>query len=529
MKLKNFAFAIIAMAMGACSNEDETLTNNGIAEGGDAFISLSIALPDATNTKAMDPGTEGEEEGTTDENTVKSILVLLYDNSGTLKDSKEFPIAELTYSGDVYTTKKWQVKTGEYKAVAIVNPLAAYTATGNTITATLTTLNAVRYESASGLKDNGFIMTNALTTSSPATPANNGDFYADGSVYVNVNGTSMNPTELTINVERSLAKVMITTPATDMSVTADANAAIEFIAFKEVTLNKSYFPIKKLTANGINTTNDYIVDPNFDNNTPNNAAANFSNLDIRNGYKAFSNGTFYCLENTMTAAQQQLGNSTAIYFKARYYADKNDKTAKHLYKYLGKVYDSFTALRSAGVNLTGITEKTYVKGSANSNYSYTEAQTLAEKGVTVYNGGICYYPYKIRHVKSSANNDIMEFAVVRNNVYKLSINSVAGIGKGTYEDITAPKDQEGTDSSTDPKDPDKNTTIDPDQPIDPADPNFPTDPSDPTTPGYDPANPGKPGVTPSTDANTEMDDTDPVLNVSVRILKWTIRKDAIDM
>lgn len=62
------------------------------------------------------------------------------------------------------------------------------------------------------------------------------------------------------------------------------------------------------------------------------------------------------------------------------------------------------------------------------------------KLVKVYNGGVCYYPYWIRH----ENNDdqhvigVMEFSIVRNNIYDISVAEIKGLGLSEV-DIPDPK------------------------------------------------------------------------------------------
>ena len=65
-----------------------------------------------------------------------------------------------------------------------------------------------------------------------------------------------------------------------------------------------------------------------------------------------------------------------------------------------------------------------------------------------YENGVCYYPYWIRHGDNGDLNDmgIMEFAIVRNNIYDLQITGINGLGlSGT----TVP----------DPEDPDEDNTM----------------------------------------------------------------------
>ena len=51
-------------------------------------------------------------------------------------------------------------------------------------------------------------------------------------------------------------------------------------------------------------------------------------------------------------------------------------------------------------------------------------------GCEVYDQGRCYYVYWIRHADDSDINAIrpMEYAIVRNNIYQLKINSISGLG-----------------------------------------------------------------------------------------------------
>lgn len=93
---------------------------------------------------------------------------------------------------------------------------------------------------------------------------------------------------------------------------------------------------------------------------------------------------------------------------------------------------------------------------------------LARYGLHTYAGGTCYYTHWIRH---SNNNDpskgIMEYAIVRNNVYKLRILDLYGLGSDIpYE---PPFDPE-------PEDPDKPTPPGPDDPDDPDNPDNPDEP-----------------------------------------------------
>lgn len=57
-------------------------------------------------------------------------------------------------------------------------------------------------------------------------------------------------------------------------------------------------------------------------------------------------------------------------------------------------------------------------------------QQLSALGIKAYENGLCYYPYWIRHSNDNTiESTIMEFGIVRNNVYKLKVLSFSGLGK----------------------------------------------------------------------------------------------------
>lgn len=60
---------------------------------------------------------------------------------------------------------------------------------------------------------------------------------------------------------------------------------------------------------------------------------------------------------------------------------------------------------------------------------------LRQKNIKCYKDGIAYYPYWIRHSNNgTTESGIMEFSIVRNNIYKLKVNSFSGIGKAVPYD-----------------------------------------------------------------------------------------------
>ena len=142
----------------------------------------------------------------------------------------------------------------------------------------------------------------------------------------------------------------------------------------------------------------------------------------------------YVQENTTSKEAQLCGYSTGIIIKVKAKPEKvinqsGKEEANSQFTdfciYQDKVYKNAAALTA----VTGIGQKDF-----------------ETKGVKVYPGGVMYYPYFIRHCyNGSTANAIMEFAIVRNNIYKLRIDSFSSLGN--------------TDDTVDPETPSKETFV----------------------------------------------------------------------
>lgn len=65
--------------------------------------------------------------------------------------------------------------------------------------------------------------------------------------------------------------------------------------------------------------------------------------------------------------------------------------------------------------------------------------------VLPYDNGVCYYPYWIRHASNGipTKMSVMEFAIVRNNIYDLTVTGISGLGLSGAEKPNPGKDDEG--------------------------------------------------------------------------------------
>ena len=84
-----------------------------------------------------------------------------------------------------------------------------------------------------------------------------------------------------------------------------------------------------------------------------------------------------------------------------------------------------------------LTECGYSATLANNEYSVTidqngkiTADILAEHGARTYEEATCYYTWWIRHANdgSEDTNSVMEYAIVRNNIYELDVTSIYSLG-----------------------------------------------------------------------------------------------------
>ena len=157
----------------------------------------------------------------------------------------------------------------------------------------------------------------------------------------------------------------------------------------------------------------------------------------------------YCYENTMLKDKQKNGYTTGIVFKAEIAPSKMMKKRSsgggveetttigsigEIFYHSGIFYKDIEALKEAGVLLAD--------GTTSSSASGVPAD-LKKNDVQCFKKGntdgkfICYYPYWIKHLPSADTaEDVMEFGIVRNNVYQVTVTGIQGVGKdGVTEDI----------------------------------------------------------------------------------------------
>lgn len=282
---------------------------------------------------------------------------------------------------------------------------------------------------------------------------------------------------VSITLERVLARIDIAKSSNSFPLTDEANqqyASITLEGHYIVNLPKYYYSYRHTAAltsmdepvwdinehfGNVKDVNGYVIDPDFFKKTID--ATSFTNAGkyYENFYGDYSNpnavawtafkpasetpqyNTTYCLENCTLAPAQKNGYSTGVLFKAKlepynnvYHladngtlqviTDKN-QYPEVLYYFNYKFYDSPQALASA----IGIND---INGNSFDLYQ-------AKKYEKDDDGYHCYYTYWIRHLDNykPTSMGVMEFAIVRNNLYRILVTNVSGLG---YHEVTVNPD-----------------------------------------------------------------------------------------
>ena len=147
-----------------------------------------------------------------------------------------------------------------------------------------------------------------------------------------------------------------------------------------------------------------------------------------NSYAVGSHMT-YCYENAFAKEAATTNNVTSIILQGKIY-DKQGNAVPVMYKYNGNFYRTLRQL----LNVVG--ELSYTKGGTT--YKLTENTADADadlvNNLDVYYDGKCYYySAQIKHFEDGKDDaaGVMEYAIMRNNIYSLAVTNVKGIGSAT--------------------------------------------------------------------------------------------------
>ena len=233
------------------------------------------------------------------------------------------------------------------------------------------------------------------------------------------------------------------------------NLATQFYTFRHTAVLTSLQEPDSYTDENFGNINDndgYVIDPYFFKKTVE-GAEDFKNedgffaqalvqLNINDSNwagmaPANSWSRIYCLENCMFRPAQMNAYTTGVMFKAsldiatdRVFDESGETVSNpsnwptNLFYFNYNFYTSVNAIRKLVLN--------NLPGDITDDSTTEELAKYSIKRFGKTENYACYYNYWIKHEDN--NNDtemgVMEFGIVRNNIYRLSVNKVAGLGSG---------------------------------------------------------------------------------------------------
>lgn len=138
----------------------------------------------------------------------------------------------------------------------------------------------------------------------------------------------------------------------------------------------------------------------------------------------------YCFENSVVAEQQRHGLTTGISFVARIWEDEAcSKPLERLYLYAGNNFESIQSIVEAYAGSVPSAIKDLAAKEAKG--ETIDKADLEAAGIDRYEGNVCYYyTNRIKHYDNGDDNSlgVMEFAIMRNNIYSLAVTNISNLG-----------------------------------------------------------------------------------------------------
>ena len=578
MRIKHFfGLAVIAAMTASCSSNNDSIVGGGNGSGenesGVSYASFSINLPTTNGTRATDPSFD---KGDANEYDVNDVTLLVFKKGTDATSEGAYTFVEYVDLGSMapwknpnetgvtthskITAKLEKVdKNGDFFALVLLN-------NGKDANAKVTlphdgdkfsTWNAATNATAKfASTDKGFYMANAPLFDNTKKQVTTLVAIDKDKIYPTESQASAGAAAADIYVERGLAKVTLGTGTGTEKTVADGTYANDKVTIKNWALdvtNKKTFPIHNVeglatkteyediwknttTASPTNgATNQRFVDnkpetfvkrvywgidPNYK-DAKLNAETEQGNTDRKAEFNYVAKdkltaelGTpLYCLENTFNLDNMMQGQTTRVIFKAKYIPNgfskntnfykigknvqlwKEDDLEKHIKAAVTNVVASATDanttiilagsdndLTKAGnriLKASNITVTDYTLQPADVKAINVKLGLSEGNGISTYESGESYYIARIKHfgdvltpwkaVNSYGTDNLAylgRYGVLRNNWYELDVQSVSG-------------------------------------------------------PGY----PDVPDVKP----NTQDDENDMYINVSVKILSWAKRSQKVDL
>lgn len=402
MKFRSlFLASLAAMAFASCSNEEEATTAiDGEVSQKEAIVQFGIAFA-ASETRVATTGTD--EKGVAAENTFVDATIVI--NQGINKNVLTFAHSDFRQTSDetspsiLWLKEKIGVQAGAADVYVFLNASADLKARlqSTAFTSYASLKETVDFSTGIGaLEGDGkiaesgkFLMCNESGTSTPADPI------------FTVNEVN----QLTVKVARVAAKLEEKTRGdnnfdvtNDLTNQAGKALKVQLTGFAYAGLQQDSWVLKNTNPIAANLYQPYGPRQDYAYQPINGNQAN------------------YCMEN-LAITPTNWSTTTNIVYKGKITVD--GEAVPNLYVTPDmKAFTSIADMEEAGIKYAGITE----------NSSIDDCLAV---GLKKYENGICYYVAKIETANEGA-------IIKRNNIYRLSVNSIANIGMPLPEDTPDP-------------------------------------------------------------------------------------------
>ncbi len=428
------------------------------------YITLNIStLGVEANTRTNPTGGndgDGREEGINNENNIYDLTFFLYESStGDGINGAENPTISMShYIGGLnfkgvspdYTYKTAPIEVKEISItentyiIVVVNG-------GDWTTKGITTLDNLRgkitYEAvvttATNLSDyTRFVMASATTASFTVT---------DGAKKL---GTYEDPAHVTTTVERLAARIDIiprvaidasnTYYEYDVTGTSDKVRATHITSFNCWQPAGGQYLLKRVSSDGTEDNKVYLAKETPDAGVQTNYVMS---CHIANKTLLYWNSNQSTVETwyrnpirtvSSSSTVQQANYTDAATSKNYYildYTQENTMFKEDIIHPEGQLncYTTGIVLQATYIPATVYDDKDAVVAyTAGTDFYYLDGKfyNYTRTGAVKYTNGICYYRYYIRHSNDNVlgTMGLMEYGVVRNNIYRLEINSFSGVG-----------------------------------------------------------------------------------------------------
>ena len=478
-KIMSLMMFMAALSFTSCINDEDVIDNNpeGVVETGKGNVEINLLVPNQTNgTRVSAETSDVTELGTEDEYRILNAKIYLFNaKSGNFYKCIEPQVQEIgspEVVGQNVSYKKisYRLKAGAYKVFVVAN--ADYTLAPATIDELLSYVDKNTYNKTNINinRNNGVLMTNRGASAPEIT------IYEDKT------------TEVSIMLERVLAKIAIMKTQTSWELKDEKGSTYATITpsnYNIVNLSKEFYlfrhvavlPMAADTPNvpdwrmpenfgTIPDANGYAIDPYFFEKTVAGAATFdgsriFNNPLAKSADSDFSYpGTFntagiyatvYCTGNTNFCPAQLQTYTTGVQVAANmtiptshcFNADgsnidmESTSAPSELYYFNYNFYRNLEA-----VNIVG-------KATIPVDPNISDADLWKDyqiKRFETHQGSFkCFYNTWIKHLDNAnpTKLGVMEYAIVRNNIYKMNINDVVGLGDGTPNVDPTPVEHDG--------------------------------------------------------------------------------------